>query len=533
MKRYTMSGIVIRVIIAVLICVPLAAQEKTAATDTAGPKVVEPEKSVAGEKASDKAAADTAKPAEKAKKAPAGKTKKTARTAKRTTAKKTPAKTVRKDDTVKTYELDDKLEKVSDKVIPSVVSVHVVKGGERNGFSTSDTPSFPRNSPVARPSTIVYGSGIILDKRGNIVTNYHVVRNAASIRVQLFDMREYSCDLVGIDPVTDIAVIRITLNVPPDISPISFLDSSKVRTGQLAIAVGNSYGFSNTVTLGIVSNVGRSTEQFAEAGDYIQTDASLNPGNSGGALVDLNGNLIGMNTAIYSRTGGSVGLGFSIPANSIKSVAARIISQGAVLRGWSGLVIQDLNPDVAQKLSLPQGRGVVVVDVVKRSPADASGMATGDVVLSADGAVMTSARALQEKIVEKKPGERITLQVLRKGKKTECVIYMGNYPEAPDENPLKKGGRLLGLYVNDLDEENSYQYGINDKHGVVIVRLDTGMAAESSGLEVGDLVKEIDGKPVGNMELFSRVIDEFRDRGSILFLVKRHNVQKFVTVYMR
>jgi serine protease Do len=346
-------------------------------------------------------------------------------------------------------------------------------------------------------------------------------------------MREYSCDLVGVDPVTDIAVIRITLNVPPDLSPISFLDSNKVRTGQLAIAVGNSYGFSNTVTLGIVSNVGRSTEQFAEAGDYIQTDASLNPGNSGGALVDLNGNLIGMNTAIYSRTGGSVGLGFSIPANSIKAVAARIVTQGAVLRGWSGLVIQDLNPDVAQKLALPQGRGVVVVDVVKRSPADASGMATGDVVLSADGVIMPSARSLQQKIVDKKPGDKISLQVLRKGKKIECMIYMGNYPDAPDEDPLKKGGRLLGLYVNDLDEENAYQYEINDKHGVVIVRLDTGLAAESSGLEVGDLVKEIDGKPVGNMESFSRVVDEFRDRGSVLFLVKRHNVQKFVTVYLR
>jgi serine protease Do len=489
-----------------------------------------PKDSVA-EKADGSGVAEDKKPAAKIDKKPGAVS--GAKKTKQAASKKTAPKGAGKTATGGTYELDDRLALIAQKVIPSVVSVHVSKGQSGNTFSTATNPSFPENAPTSRPVSITYGSGIILDKRGNIATNYHVVRNADAVKVQLSDLREYTCDVIGVDPATDIAVIRITLNVPPDLSPVEFADSDKVRTGQLAVAVGNAYGFSNTVTMGIISSVGRSSNQFVEVGDYLQTDASLNPGNSGGALVDSSGKLIGMNTAIYSRSGGNVGLGFSIPANTIRAISARIISQGIVIRGWSGMIVQDLNPDIAAKLSLPQGRGVVVTDVVKGSPADASGLATGDVILTIDGTVIPTARAMQQKIIDKRPGDKTSITVSRKGKKTEFVIYMGNYPDMRDDIPVKKSGRDIGLYVGDLDEELSARFNINDNRGVVVVRLDTGRPAESSGVEIGDLVKEIDGKPVPDLDSFSRVIDELRDRNSVLFLLKRNNQQRFITVYLR
>jgi serine protease Do len=445
------------------------------------------------------------------------------------TRKTTPAK----EPVTQTAALDAKLVEVSAKVTPSVVSVRVLRGNSENRISTVNNPAFPFNAPVTRPTTILSGSGIILDKRGNIATNYHVVRNAESVIIQLNDQREYSCDIVGTDPATDVAVIRISLNVPPDIVPAVFADSAMVRPGQIAIAVGNSYGFSNTVTMGIISAVGRPGNAFAEVGDFLQTDASLNPGNSGGALADLNGKIMGMNTAIYSRTGGTSGLGFSIPSNTLHAVADRIIAQGLVVRGWSGLIIQELNPDRALKMGLPQKSGAVVADVVKNSPASSAGVATGDVILSVDSRPVKTARDLYDRVMDKKPGDKLSLGVLRNGKKIDLNLFMGNYPDNDIPQSGKVNGRSLGLAVSDVDEETSLQFGIKEKNGVVIVRLDTGLSAEASGLEVGDLVVELDGKPVPTATDFSRVADDLRDKRSVVFLLKRRGVQKFVTVYLK
>jgi serine protease Do len=459
--------------------------------------------------------------------------KKTAVPAARRAAAPTQKKTPAKETPTQTAALDAKLVEVSAKVTPSVVSVRVERGNSESRISTANNPSFPFNAPVTRPTTILSGSGIILDKRGNIVTNYHVVRNAVSVVIQLFDQREYSCDIVGIDPATDVAVIRIALNVPPDIVPAVFADSAKVRPGQIAIAVGNSYGFSNTVTMGIISAVGRPGNAFAEVGDFLQTDASINPGNSGGALADLNGKIVGMNTAVYSRSGGTSGLGFSIPSNTIHAVADRIIAQGVVIRGWSGLMIQELNPDRAVRMNLPQKSGAVVTDVVKNSPASSAGVATGDVILAADGHPVKTARELYDRVMDKKPGDKLALGILRSGKKIDLNLFMGNYPDNDLPESGKGSGRSLGLAVSDVDEEAALQFGIKEKNGVVVVRLDTGLSAEASGVEVGDLVIELDGKPVPTVTDFSRIADDLRDKKSVVFLLKRRGVQKFVTVYLR
>lgn len=461
-------------------------------------------------------------------------------------AKKAPAKTAAKKAPVpvrktapavknaepKMYEVDARLSKASETVIPSVVTVRVARADHTNSFSVENNPSFPFNAPSTRPGTVTTGSGIILDKRGNIVTNYHVVRDFAYITVQLSDMREYTCDMVGADPVTDIAVIRIALNVPPDIVPAVFADSSKVRTGQIAVAVGNSYNFQNTVSAGVISAVGRPGSSFAEAGDFLQTDAALNPGNSGGALADSNGRVVGMNTAVYGRSGSVSGLGFSIPANTIKDISAKILANGMVIRGWSGLMVQELNPDRAVRLNLPQRGGAVVSDTVKNSPAASAGIMTGDVILSADGKAVSGARMLHEIVIAKKPGDKLVLSVLRSGKKIDVNIFMGNF-QGDVPVPQARTGAHLGFGVSDVDEDTALRYGITDKNGVVVTRIDSGLSAESSGLEPGDLLLEIEGKPVPTLESFSRIMEKNRARNSLVMMLKRNGVQRIVTVYTK
>jgi serine protease Do len=432
----------------------------------------------------------------------------------------------------KMYELDARLSTASEKVVPSVVTIRVARADHANSFSVENNPSFPFNAPSTRPETMTTGSGIILDKRGNIVTNYHVVRDFAFITVQLNDMREYTCDMIGADPVTDIAVIRIALNVPPDIIPAVFADSSKVKTGQLAVAVGNSYNFQNTVSAGVISAVGRPGSAFAETGDFLQTDAALNPGNSGGALADSSGRVVGMNTAVYSRSGGTSGLGFSIPANTIKDISAKIIASGMVIRGWSGLMVQELNPDRAVRLNLPQRGGAVVSDTIKNSPASSAGIMTGDIILSADGKAVSGARVLHDIVIAKKPGDKLSLTVLRNGKKIDVNIFMGNYQgEVPVSSA--RSGAHLGFGVSDVDEDAALRYGITDKNGVVVTRIDSGLSAESSGLEPGDLLLEIEGRPVPTLESFSRIMENNRARNSLVMMLKRHGTQKIVTVYMK
>lgn len=429
-------------------------------------------------------------------------------------------------------DLNGVLAGVSSKVIPSVVAVKAVRLSDANMIDTRGNAAFPENRPAARVRAQVTGSGVILDRRGAIVTNTHVVRNADQIIVTLWDGREYSCDLVGSDPYSDISVIRISLNVPVDLAPIEFADSDAVRPGQLAIAVGSPLGLQNTVTMGIISQVGRTGTGVAEVGDFIQTDAALAPGNSGGPLVDLHGRCVGLNAAMMSGSSVS-GIGFSIPSKMVRSVSDKLLKNGFVSRAWTGLSVQDMNPDLGYRLNLGSTRAVMVVDTVKASPAALAGIATGDIILAVDGHRTENVRDLQNLIMDKAPGDKISMTVFSGGKKSEKTLYAAKYPEAAEADPVKKAKVMLGLGVNDPDEELSLTYNISDRSGVVIVRIDTGLAAERSGLMVGDLVKELDGKSVGSMEDFSRIVDELRDRQKITFLVKRQNVQKFLTVFLR
>jgi serine protease Do len=429
-------------------------------------------------------------------------------------------------------DLNSILTDVSRKILPSVVGVRAVRLSDPNAIDTRNNSAFPENRPAQRIRAQVTGSGVILDTRGAIVTNTHVIRNADLITVTLWDGREYACDLVGSDPYSDISVIRINLNVPVDLVPIEFADSDSVKTGQLAIAAGSPLGLQNTVTMGIVSAVGRTGTGAAEVGDFIQTDAALAPGNSGGPLVDLHGRCIGINAAVLSGSSVS-GIGFSIPSKMIRSVSEKLLKNGFVSRAWTGLSVQDCSPDLAYKMKLPRSKAVMVVDTVKGSPSALAGIATGDVILACDGRQTENVRDLQNLVMDKAPGDKIVLTVFSGGKQSEKTLYAAKYPETAQGDPVQKAKAMIGLGVNDPDEELSLTYNIQDRNGVVIVRIDSGLAAERSGLMVGDLVKELDGKPVENMESFSRIVDELRDRQKILFLIKRQNAQKFLTVYLR
>ncbi|MGL4368785.1 MAG: PDZ domain-containing protein, partial [Spirochaetota bacterium] len=355
----------------------------------------------------------------------------------------------------------------------------------------------------------------------------------SSVTIQLWDLREYECDIVGSDPVSDIAVVKIRLNLPPDLSPADLGDSDAVKAGQIAIAIGSPYGLPNTVTIGVVSSPSRSGVAAAESGDFIQTDAALNPGNSGGALVDCEGKCIGLNTAIFPVSGKSSGLGFSIPSKRIRWAADRILKNGFIARAWTGMSVQNLSSDAAVKMKLPRTKAAVVVDIENGSPAAAAGLFTGDVILTIDGRQVNSVSDIQNVIMEKAPGDKITLSVFRQGKQSDIVIFAGKLPESLDNEPLKKSSVLIGLGVNDADEELALEYGITGKNGVVIVRIDPNMPAERSGLMVGDFVSEMDGKPVKNMESFSAVIEDLRGREKVLFLIHRSGVQKFIIVYLK
>jgi serine protease Do len=217
----------------------------------------------------------------------------------------------------------------------------------------------------------------------------------------------------------------------------------------------------------------------------------------------------------------------------IRSVTGKLLSNGFVARAWTGLSVQDMNPDLGYKLKLPRMHAVMVVDTAKGSPAALAGIATGDIILTADGHKTENVRDLQNVIMDKAPGDKVTLTVFAGGKQSEKILYAAKYPEGAGTDPVKKAKMMLGLAVNDPDEELALTYNIRDRSGVVIVRIDSGLAAERGGLMIGDLVKELDGKAVADMESFSRIVDELRDRQKILFLIKRQNVQKFLTVWLR
>jgi serine protease DegQ len=270
------------------------------------------------------------------------------------------------------------------------------------------------------------GSGVIVSTSGLILTNNHVVASADEIEVALADGRKLSAEIVGTDPETDLAVLRVSADNLP---AITFAASDKVNVGDVVLAIGNPFGVGQTITQGIVSALGRNHLGINTYENFIQTDASINPGNSGGALIDTQGNLVGINSAIYSRSGGSMGIGFAIPANLAKQVMEQIFVDGSVTRGWVGIEAQDITPELAESFKLPQVRGALIAGVLKNSPADSAGLNAGDVLLAINGKEVVDSNSMLNLIAVLKPNEKAVLTLMRAEKELKVTITVGKRPK--------------------------------------------------------------------------------------------------------
>ncbi len=317
-----------------------------------------------------------------------------------------------------------------ERAAPAVVNVYTAKLVRERPNPLLEDPFlrrfFGRLLPESRPRLQTsLGSGVIIDREGHILTNHHVIAGADEIEVALRDGRHASAKLVGSDPDTDLALLRIEL---PRL-PVAVLgDSRRLRVGDVVLAIGNPFGVGQTVTLGIVSAVGRRGLGINTFEDFIQTDAAINPGNSGGALVDATGRLVGINSAIFSRSGGSLGIGFAIPTHIARAVAKELIAHGRVVRGWLGVEIQDLDPRLAESFGLRVAQGVVVAAVLRGGPADRAGLRPGDVILRIDGRPVRDARDALDRIAGRRPGERVVLEGLRDGAPARWEATVGERP---------------------------------------------------------------------------------------------------------
>jgi serine protease Do len=365
------------------------------------------------------------------------------------------------------------------------------------------------------------GSGVIVGADGYVLTNNHVVAGADEIRISLGDKRDFKGRIVGTDPQTDIAVVKIEASGLP---VVALGDSSKAQVGDFALAVGNPFGLGQTVTMGIVSATGRGGLGIEDYEDFIQTDAAVNPGNSGGALVNVRGELIGINTAIASGGGGNEGVGFAVPVNMARSVMDEILSHGKVVRGWLGVSIQPVTPEIAQAFGLTgEPRGALVADVTKNSPAERGGLRTGDIILALNGAPARDSQELRLKIAMLAPGTSVNLQLLREGQERGVAVTLTEAPSAPEEETGAKRqtapGLRLGLSVDRFTPQIARQLGLPaDTKGVVVTEVMPGGRAEEAGLQTGDVIQEVDRKPVTTTDQFQRAIDQAGNRAVLLLI---------------
>jgi serine protease Do len=381
------------------------------------------------------------------------------------------------------------------------------------------------------------GSGMILDKKGHILTNYHVVKDVDDIKVQLADKRRFEAEIVGTDPKTDVAIIRIKGRVPADLPTVKLGNSDEMPVGSLVLAIGAPFGLLQTVTEGIISATGRSDVGIADYEDFIQTDAPINPGNSGGPLVNMQGEVIGMNSAIATSVGQFAGVGFAIPSNMIKTMLPKLVKGEKIIRGQLGVMIQQMTPDLAKQFGLSEPKGVLVSQVNKDSAADEAGIKDGDIIVRYDGKDVTGVRQLRDLVAATVPGTKVKMEILRDGKEETLTAKIGTLTaETAAAAPSEEGANLLsklGLTVQTLTPDLAKQLGVEVEKGVAITDVADGSLASLAGLQKGDVIVSADRQPVANVDELEGVLTKAKAKEQVLLRVARQGGSLYIVLQMK
>jgi len=371
------------------------------------------------------------------------------------------------------------------------------------------------------------GSGVIVSSDGYILTNNHVIKDADEIKVLLFDKREFTGKIIGSDPKTDLAVIKIEAS---DLPVLRLGNSDELTVGSVVIAVGNPYGLSHTVTMGIVSAVGRANVGIADYEDFIQTDAAINPGNSGGALVNSKAELVGINTAIFSTTGGYQGIGFAIPSNMARNVMDSLIKRGKVVRGWLGVTIQDLTPELAKHFGIKAEKGVLVSDVLDDSPASKAGVKRGDLIIGYEGREVKDSVSLRNMVADTGPGTEITLKILRDEKEMPLRVRIEELPEDLAGITPESTSILEGVTVNEITPATRRSMGLPDRvSGVVITDISEDSPVQGI-LRENDVIREINRHAVRNIQDFREALSKADPQKDMLLNVYRDGSSIYITL---
>lgn len=433
---------------------------------------------------------------------------------------------------------------LAEKAKPGVVNIRTVKtvkGGGRvfrhfygnphddergvNPFEDFFAPFF-ENSPQREFKQRSLGSGFIIDKDGYIVTNNHVIEDADEISVRLADEREFDAQVVGRDPKTDLALIKI--KDADDLNPLPMGNSEKIKVGTWVVAIGSPFGLEQTVTAGIVSAKGR----IIEAGpydDFIQTDASINPGNSGGPLLNLNGEVIGINTAIVAS---GQGIGFAIPIDMAKGIVAQLQEGGEVTRGWLGVGIQDLTEELAEYYGVKNKKGVLVTQVFEGDPADKAGLKANDIITAVDGNKVKTGRELSRIVANTEVGKKAKIDFYRNGRSKTVYVTLSKRTDDKESatRTEKAGGDEIGLVVRDLTPQMAGRFGLSEEDaGVLVVNVKAGSRADKAGVSPGDMIKEVNHESVKNVAEYNKIIAKANQKKDISMLIKRRN-QEFAAI---
>ena len=413
-----------------------------------------------------------------------------------------------------------------DEVTPAVVNIATQGHVEIRSNPLFNDPFFRHffNQPD-RPrqrKTQSLGSGVIIDaERGLVVTNNHVIANADEITVKLRDGRNMQAELVGSDPDTDVAVVKIPAE---RLTAVALADSDRLRVGDYVVAIGNPFGLGQTVTSGIISALARSGLGITGYEDLIQTDASINPGNSGGALVNLRGELVGINTAIYSQSGGNIGIGFAIPTNMVRQITDQLVEYGEVRRGFLGAQLQDLDPDLASAFGIETGKGAVLVNILEGSPAAQAGLKPGDVVTAVNDKEVSSATDLRNQVGLKRIGDTVKLRIIREGKQKTVAVTVAGRETAERPSELRNE-RLAGATFGDIAEQSP---AFGRVQGVMVYEVEQRSPIAIAGLREGDIITSVNRIPTSDLDEFLSVVN--RVQGRMLLRVQRGNQAAFMVI---